>query len=82
MSRNESSTRSAGRLAPLDEYSSRTVANLEAIDHVYLFRTIDEIRDMITARGFLIEGDFPYVVPGCEEDDPLPANYFAIIVPN
>lgn len=55
-----------------------TVANLEAIDHVYLFHTADEIRATIDGTGLRIDRDWPMRLPGDDSTTRVPINYAAI----
>lgn len=55
-----------------------TVANLEAVDHVYLFDDVDHIRATLVASGITPDTEQPLVLPGSEGADPLPVNYSAI----
>jgi 2-polyprenyl-3-methyl-5-hydroxy-6-metoxy-1,4-benzoquinol methylase len=55
-----------------------TVANLEAVDHIYLFRTAAEIRDCMESGGFSISSDLALPVKGAETDEYVPLNYAAI----
>lgn len=56
-----------------------TVANLEAVDHVYLYNDLEHIRSMITDRGFRVVDDQPLTLPGAEEQNPLPLNYSGVL---
>lgn len=56
-----------------------TVANLEAIDHVYLFDDPDHIRRTIEAAGLTIETDLPMRLPGDTSTERIPYNYAAIV---
>lgn len=55
-----------------------TAINAPAVDHIYLFRSVDEVRDMAIASGFIVE-DFlatPYPGSTMEESEAmkLPVN--------
>ena len=56
-----------------------TVANLEAIDHVYLFDNPEHIRQTIEAAGLTIERDLPMRLPGDTSTERIPYNYAAIV---
>jgi 2-polyprenyl-3-methyl-5-hydroxy-6-metoxy-1,4-benzoquinol methylase len=56
-----------------------TVANMEAEDHVYLFRDLAHIRSTIVDGGFAITADQPLVLVGAEDSTPLPLNYSAVV---
>lgn len=56
-----------------------TVANLEAIDHVFLFDNEDEIRTVIATSGLTIEQDWPMRLPGDRSEDLIPLNYVGIV---
>ena len=55
-----------------------TVANMEAEDHVYLFRDLAHIRSTIIDGGFTIDTEQPLALAGAEGLTPLPLNYSAI----
>lgn len=59
-----------------------TVVFAANIDHLYLFETVAEIRDLVTAHGWEIEADWTY--PVHESDTPdmarRPMNHAAILV--
>lgn len=67
------------RLAPHGHAFLSTVANLEAIDHVYLFDDPDHIRRTIEASGLQIEADLPMRLPGDTSIERVPYNYAAIV---
>jgi 2-polyprenyl-3-methyl-5-hydroxy-6-metoxy-1,4-benzoquinol methylase len=56
-----------------------TVANMEAVDHVYLYDDADHIRRELTAAGFTVERELVQTVRGMENVRPQPLNYAAII---
>jgi 2-polyprenyl-3-methyl-5-hydroxy-6-metoxy-1,4-benzoquinol methylase len=66
------------RLGPGGRAFVSTVANLEAIDHVYLFRDVDEIRNMIEDNGLTIVADRPMKLPGDDSVGFTPLNYVCI----
>lgn len=66
------------RLAPGGRAFMSTVANLEAIDHVYLFRDANEIRSMIQDHGMTIISDRPMELPGDDSVGFIPLNYACI----
>lgn len=67
------------RLAPDGLGFLSTVANLEAIDHVYLFDNPEHIRQTIEAAGLAIERDLPMRLPGDTSTEQIPYNYAAIV---
>jgi len=67
------------RLAPDGLGFLSTVANLEAIDHVYLFDNPEHIRQTIEAAGLTIEQDLPMRLPGDTSSERIPYNYAAIV---
>ncbi len=66
-------------LAPASPGFVSTVANMEAEDHVFLFRDVDEIRAMLGRTGWAVDADRPQVLPGAESWVPLPVNYSAVV---
>jgi 2-polyprenyl-3-methyl-5-hydroxy-6-metoxy-1,4-benzoquinol methylase len=66
----------AGAAAPV---FLSTVANMEAEDHVYLFRDEHEIRALMTTNGFVIDSDQPLELAGSQSMTPKPLNYSAIV---
>ncbi len=58
-----------------------TVANLEAEDHVYLFRDAGEIHQMVADAGFELIDERALPLPGSENNDPLPLNWAGVIAP-
>ncbi len=58
-----------------------TVANLEASDHVYLFRDAGEIHQMVADAGFSLVEERALPLPGSEANDPLPLNWAGVIAP-
>ena len=56
-----------------------TVANVEAEDHIFLFRDVDHIRETLAAAGFRIDRELALPLPGMESRTPLPLNYAAIL---
>lgn len=59
-----------------------TVANMEAEDHVFLYRDVGEIRSMFAQTRWDLVEDLPSTLPGAESWDPLPVNYSAVVVPS
>lgn len=57
-----------------------TVANLEAVDHVYLFNDLEHIHSAISAAGLAVVVEQPLTLPGAESQTPLPLNYSAVVV--
>ncbi len=66
------------RLAPGGRTFLSTVANLEAIDHVYLYEDVGQIRTMIEANGLRIVDDRPMELPGDDSEGFTPLNYACI----
>ena len=58
-----------------------TVCNMEAEDHIYLFKDVDEVRECLRAAGFDVIDDRPLILPGADDWDPQPINYSAIVRP-
>jgi SAM-dependent methyltransferase len=60
-----------------------TVCNLEAIDHIYLFRNPEEIRLLVEKAGFQIIMEKNFEVPGSTKEL-IQSNYVAILslIPN
>jgi 2-polyprenyl-3-methyl-5-hydroxy-6-metoxy-1,4-benzoquinol methylase len=56
-----------------------TVANLEALDHVYLYTDLDHIRRHIHEAGLEIVEDRPMRLPGDASHELIPYNYAAIL---
>lgn len=56
-----------------------TVANLEAIDHVYLFDDPDHIRSAIAEAGLEIIEDQAMRLPGDKSTQLIPYNYAAVV---
>jgi len=60
-----------------------TCANCPAIDHVYQFDTVDQIRELITSSGLIIEKDLPLPVEnmsvGEAENRRITINYCALV---
>ncbi len=69
------------RLAPGGRTFLSTVANLEAIDHVYLYEDADQIRDMIRECGLEIVDERPMTLPGDDSEGFTPLNYACIAEP-
>ena len=46
-----------GLLAPDGVFYFTTPTNAPAIDHIYLFNTVDEVRDMVERAGFHVESE-------------------------
>jgi 2-polyprenyl-3-methyl-5-hydroxy-6-metoxy-1,4-benzoquinol methylase len=66
-------------LAPSGTAFLTTVANMEAIDHVYLFEDVAEIRSLIENCGLSIVDERASVLAGAQEQERLPVNYSAIV---
>ena len=70
-------------LAPGGRIFISTCANCPAIDHVYKFDTVDQIRDLIFASGLSIERDLPLPVEDMTVVDAefrkITINYCAIL---
>lgn len=58
-----------------------TVANLEAEDHVYLYRNADEIRAHLAETGFRVLDECVLRVDEAGNDEIIPLNYAAVIEP-
>lgn len=60
-----------------------TCANCPAIDHVYQFDTVDQIRELITSSGLIIEKDLPLPVENMSvseaENQRITINYCALV---
>lgn len=56
-----------------------TVANLEAIDHVYLYDNVDEIRSMVSEARLRVLNDWPMRLPGDTSERLIPYNYAGIV---
>ena len=56
-----------------------TVANVEAEDHIFLFRDADHIRQTLVEAGFGVSRELVLPLPGMEARTPLPLNYAAIL---
>jgi hypothetical protein len=60
-----------------------TCANCPAIDHVYQFDTVDQIRRLITSSGLVIERDLPLPVENMNVDEAekkrITINYCALV---
>jgi hypothetical protein len=60
--------------------------NCPAIDHVYHFHTVDEIRQLIAAVGLSIRREFAQaaepIPPERWEEALVPVNYCAILAPS
>lgn len=56
-----------------------TVANLEAVDHVYLYNDLAHIRSMVAACNLTVVDDQPLTLPGAEAQTPLPLNYSGVL---
>jgi len=69
------------RLAPGGRTFLSTVANLEAIDHVYLYEDVGQIRTMIEENGLRIVSDRPMELPGDDSEGFTPLNYACIAEP-
>ena len=67
------------RLRPGGRSFISTVANLEAVDHVYLFNDLDHIRSMVAECALVVVDDQPLTLPGAEEQTPLPLNYSGVV---
>ena len=70
-----------GRLAPDGLAFVSTVANLEALDHVYLYTDPEHIRREIREAGLEIIEDRPMRLPGDKSCELIPYNYAAILRP-
>ena len=57
------------------------MANLEAIDHVYLYEDADQIRSMIRESGFEIVDERAMELPGDDSEGFTPLNYACIVAP-
>lgn len=70
-------------LAPEGRGFISTCANCPAIDHVYQFDTVDQIRELITSSGLVIEKDLPLPVEnmsvGEAESRRITVNYCALV---
>ncbi len=73
--------RAADHAAPDAVFFITTVINLEAVDHVYLFTSAEEIRDLLEAGGLRVEKELILPLPTPAPDDLLCANYAAICSP-
>ena len=69
------------RLRPTGRAFLSTVANLEAIDHVYLYEDADQIRSMIRDSGFEIVDERAMELPGDDSEGFTPLNYACIVAP-
>ena len=58
-----------------------TVSNLEAVDHIFLFNSSDEIRNMIKNTGFIILEEGVFKLSGSTSQIEQ-SNYAAIISPS
>ncbi len=58
-----------------------TVANLEAVDHVYLFRNEHDIRAMLCDCGFDIVRELVLPLPGDTSQEHIPLNYACVVEP-
>ena len=68
-----------GRLAPGGVALVSTVANLEAIDHVYLYDDEHHIRSHLREAGFEIVAEQFAPPPGDQSDERIPLNYVAVL---
>jgi 2-polyprenyl-3-methyl-5-hydroxy-6-metoxy-1,4-benzoquinol methylase len=46
-----------------------TAINAPAVDHIYLFRTIEEVENMVQASGLKIRGRLATPYPGCSSEE-------------
>lgn len=67
------------RLRPDGHAFLSTVANLEAVDHVYLYDDLDHIHAHFAETGFEVVAEQPLALPGAENEQPLPLNYSAVV---
>lgn len=51
-----------------------TVANAAAIDHLYLFNDVEEIRNCVTSTGLVIKDEFVYSLRECESPEQVRRN--------
>ena len=76
-------TRLKQMLAPGGHGFISTCANCPAIDHVYQFDTVDQIRQLITSSGLIIEKDLPLPVENMSvseaENRRITINYCALV---
>ncbi len=56
-----------------------TVANVEAEDHIFLFRDADHIRETLIAAGLVVDRELVLPLSGMESRTPRPLNYAAIL---
>ncbi|HIG25038.1 MAG TPA: class I SAM-dependent methyltransferase [Acidimicrobiia bacterium] len=56
-----------------------TVANLEAVDHVFLFDSVEEIQAMIGDCGLKVLLDYPLNLPNSAASDIISVNYGAVV---
>lgn len=70
-------------LAPEGRGFISTCANCPAIDHVYQFDTVEQIRELITSSGLVIEKDLPLPVENMSvseaENRKITINYCALV---
>jgi len=69
----------ANNLRPGGTAFLSTVANLEAIDHIYLYDNVEHIRSHLAEAGFSLVHEHALVLPGAENDALLPVNYSAVV---
>jgi 2-polyprenyl-3-methyl-5-hydroxy-6-metoxy-1,4-benzoquinol methylase len=76
-------TRMKQMLAPGGCGFISTCANCPAIDHVYQFDTVNQIRQMITSSGLVIDKDLPLPVESMDVDEAerkrITINYCALV---
>jgi hypothetical protein len=76
-------TRLKQMLAPEGRGFISTCANCPAIDHVYQFDTVNQIRELIASSGLVIEKDLPLPVEnmsvGEAESRRITINYCALV---
>jgi 2-polyprenyl-3-methyl-5-hydroxy-6-metoxy-1,4-benzoquinol methylase len=69
------------RLGPRGRAFVTTVANVEAEDHIFLFRDEGHIRRMIGDAGLGVEDEIVLPLRGFEDAHPRPLNYAAVLSP-
>jgi 2-polyprenyl-3-methyl-5-hydroxy-6-metoxy-1,4-benzoquinol methylase len=58
-----------------------TVANVAAEDHIYLFRSIEEIRKLCVSCGLPVIKEASWALRGFEKSESRPLNYAALLKP-
>jgi 2-polyprenyl-3-methyl-5-hydroxy-6-metoxy-1,4-benzoquinol methylase len=67
------------QIQPKAEIFLTTVVNIEAEDHVYLFKNIEQIRELTTLCRFQIKEELALPLPGFPEGPGQPFNYAAVL---